>query len=120
MLISPVILQFLPMQTTQDAYSLCLPNHILPYRLEKKIVKLLRKHRLIYGSDASVKDGRGSFAWGIMDRQNPTSTLIQFNAQLHGDSDQIHSTRGEMFGLLACMKHIEYIKQKFKIRLTKK
>ena len=24
-----------------------------------------------------------------------------------------------MFGLLACMKHIEYIKQKFKIRLTK-
>ena len=35
MLISPVLQQFLFEQPTRDAYSHCLPNHILPYRLEK-------------------------------------------------------------------------------------
>ena len=55
-----------------------------------------------------------------MDRENPGAALIHFKAQLHGDEDQIHSTRGELFGLLACMQHIYYIKQKFKIRMKTK
>ena len=69
----------------------------------------------MYGSDASVNDdGRGAFAWGIKDRDNPNHMLICSNAPIHGDIDQIHSTRGEMFGVLGCIRHIKHIMEKFK------
>ena len=84
-------------------------------------MKLLKKQRLIYGSDASVNDQfQGSFAWGIMDKQNENSMFIQYNAQLHGDTDQTHSTRGELFGILGCMRHLDYITTKYKFKLQHK
>ena len=71
----------------------------------------------MYGSDASVnEDGRGAFAWGIKDRDNPDHMLLQHHAPIHGDVDQIHSTRGEMFGVLACILHISHIQKKLKFR----
>ena len=79
-------------------------------------MRLLKKRRLIYGSDASVNDSfEGSFAWGMMDRQNENHMLIKSHAPLHGDCDQIHSTRGELFGILGCMRHLDYIISKYKI-----
>ena len=106
--------------TQKSAYDKCLPNHNLPYRLEKKVARLIKKNRLIYGSDASVKDNIGSFAWGVIDRNNTKATLIKFHAQLHDDEDQINSTRGELFGLLACMRHIQHIKIKFRLKIKTK
>jgi len=75
---------------------------------------LIKKRRLLYGSDASVnEDGRGSFAWGVKDYDNPDNMLLKFHAPIHGDNDQVHSTRGEMFGVLACIRHIAHITKKF-------
>ena len=59
----------------------------------------------------------GSFAWGIMDTSNENHTFIKDYARIHGDNDQIHSTRGELFGILGCMKHIDYILRKYKLAL---
>ena len=42
--------------------------------------------------------------------------FIKSHAPVHGDCDQIHSTRGELFGILACMRHIQYICKNFKFR----
>ena len=39
---------------------------------------------------------------------------------MHGDQDQINSTRGELFGILGCMRHIDYILAKYKMKLKKK
>ena len=80
-----------------------------------------KKQQLIYGSDASVNDNfRGSFAWGIMDKRNDNYMFIKSNAKMHGDVDQIHSTRGELFGILGCMRHIDYMLQKYKIKVKHK
>ena len=96
-------------------------NHELPRKVEKKILRLMKKKRLIYGSDASVnEDFFGSFAWGISDKYNENNTLIKFHAPVHGDTDQIHSTRGELFGILGCMQHISYILQKYKTTIKHK
>ena len=65
-------------------------------------------------------DGRGAFAWGIKDRDNPNHMLISSHAPIHGDSDQIHSTRGEMFGVLGCIRQIQYITKKFKYKPKQK
>ena len=102
-----------------DVYNTILPNHQLPTKVEKKIVTLIKKNRLLYGSDASIKNNKGSFAWGILDRQNITSPLIQYHAHIHGDEEQVHSTQGELFGLLACMRHILYLKNKYKVFIRK-
>ena len=103
----------IPQHTT--VYNKFFESNDSPHSLEKKILKLMKKNRLLYGSDASVNDdGRGAFAWGIKDRDNPNHMLICSNAPIHGDIDQIHSTRGEMFGVLGCIRHIKHIMEKFK------
>ena len=102
---------------THDEFFEC---HTLPYRLETKIVRLLRKNRLIYGSDATFKDGYGAFAWGILDKSNPKAPLLKSHAPLHGVPDQNHSTRGELFGLLGCMRHILYMQKIYKFNVKKK
>ena len=74
----------------------------------------LRKNRILYGSDASVNDdGRGAFARDLKDRDNPNNMLLKYHSPIHGDHDQIHSTRGEMFGALECLRHIIYIMSKY-------
>ena len=116
-LISTVIVECNESIRKLDNHREWLPNHELPRRLEKKIVKLIKKHRLIYGSDASTKNNRESFAWGILDQDNPNSTLIQFSAHLHGDEEQVHSNCGELLGLLATTNHINYIRLKYNLHI---
>lgn len=53
---------------------------------------------------------------GVKDRNNPDHMLVKSHAPFHGDTDQIHATRGEMFGVLACIQHIQYIVKKFKYK----
>ena len=55
-----------------------------------------------------------------MDRTNTSTPLIQFNAHLHGDEEQVHSTRGELFGILARVCHIAYLKSTYNIPIKKK
>jgi len=98
----------------QCPYQSFFESHILPYRVEKKIVRLLKKGRLLYGSDATFKDGCGAFAWGVYDKSNPKAALIKYHAPLHGNEHQNHSTRGELFGLFGCMRHIHYLQEKYK------
>ena len=85
----------------------------LPRRLEKKIARLIQKGRMIYGSDATVQNGRGVFAWGFMDKTNNKKIIAKYHAPLHGNADQTHSTRGELFGLLACLRHIYHLSQNY-------
>ena len=107
--VDPVILT----ESTKDVYTKFFGSNANPPSLEKKLIKLIKKNRLMYGSDASVNDdGKGAFAWGIKDRDNPDHMLIQAHAPIHGEADQIHSTRGEMFGVLACIRHIQYVLSK--------
>lgn len=107
--------------TLKDIYKPFFEKHVLPKKLEKKIVKLIKKKRLVYGSDASVNEHfYGSFAWGIQDIKNENYTLIKSHAPVHGDVDQIHSTRGELFGILACLRHIHYLLDKYKFTVKKK
>ena len=46
-----------------------------------------------------------------MDKANTKNALVKYHAPLHGNVEQTHSTRGEMFGLLACLHHIFYLSQ---------
>ena len=113
--------KIIPEINSFNPYKSFFENHTLPKQVEKKIVRLIKKRRLIYGSDASVNDKfQGSFAWGILDKSNENNIFVKYNAQVHGDRDQIHSTRGELFGILGCMRHIDYILTKYKPILKKK
>ena len=115
--VSPIQLE----KKESDPFKYFFENHTLPKKVEKKISNLIKKQQLIYGSDASVNDNfRGSFAWGIMDKRNDNNMFIKSNAKMHGDVDQIHSTRGELFGILGCMRHIDYMLQKYKIKVKHK
>ena len=104
-----------------DIYDKFFGKHTLPKKVEKKIAWLLKKERLLYGSDASVNNKFcGSFAWGIIDRTNKNYMFIKSHAPLHEDIDQIHSRRGELFGILGCMRHLDYIISKYKLKLQHK
>ena len=82
--VQPVSLQTI----AQDPYESSFGNTTLPKSIKHKIMKLARKKRLLIGCDGSVKNGVGSFAGGVMDRNNQTAPLICFIAPLHGDFDQ--------------------------------
>ena len=47
---------------SKDIYGAFFEDHTLPRRVEKKIARLVRKGRVIYGSDATVQSGKGAFA----------------------------------------------------------
>ena len=95
-------------------------SHVLPDKLEKKIVKLIKKNRIIYGSDATFDKGYGAFAWRILDKDNNNNTLVKYHSPLHGCPSQNHSTRGELFGILGCLRHISYLHHKYKFPVRKK
>ena len=72
---------------TLDPLNLFFENHNLPKRMEKKIVRLMKKNRIMYGSDASVKDGSGGFTWGLMETENSHHMLAKSNAPIHGNAE---------------------------------
>ena len=86
----------------------------------KKDSEVDKKNRIIYGSDATFDKGYGAFAWGILDKDNNNNTLVKYHSPLHGCSSQNHSTRGELFGLLGCLRHISYLYHKYKFPVQKK
>ena len=83
-------------------------------------MKLLKKNRLLYGSDAIVNEGMGGFVWGILDKQNTLLFLMKSHAPVHGTSEQTHSTHNELFGLLACLWRVAYLKEKYSVKSNKK
>ena len=48
-----------------------------------------------------MQEGVGAFAWGLMDKSNSSHMLLKSHAPVYGPPEQTHSTRGEIFGLLA-------------------
>ena len=54
--------------------------------------------------DGSYKNGVGSFAWGLRDKNNPSAPLLRFLAPLHGDCDQSSPLRVELYALLGALK----------------
>ena len=55
-----------------------------------------------------------------MDTENSNHMLAKSNAPIHGNAEQIHSTRGELFGILACLRYMKYLDTKFNLRMKKK
>lgn len=104
----------------KDQFKFFFEDHKMPPAFERKILKLLKKNRLLYGSDATVNEGMGGFAWGILDKQNTSALLLKSHAPVHGTNEQTHSTRGELFGLLACLRHVAYLKEKYSVKFNKK
>ena len=78
-------------------------NTTLPKSIINKLMKLARKKCLLIGCDGSVKNGVGSFSWGVLDRDNQTAPLLSFLAPLHGDFDQSTPLRSELYGLLGAL-----------------
>ena len=115
-ILSSVIIDIVPsLKSEPNPYDAFFEDHTLPRRLEKKIARLIRKGRIIYGSDATVQSGKGVFSWGAMDKCNNKNTIIKYHAPFHGYPEQSHSTRGELFGLLGCLRHTWYMSQNYYI-----
>ena len=55
-----------------------------------------------------------------MDKCNNKNTIIKYHAPFHGYPEQSHSTRGELFGLLGCLRHIWYMSQNYYIPKIRK
>ena len=97
-------------------YDTVIGDITLPHSLEKKIAKLIRRNRLIFGSDGSEDKGIGKFSWGMLDTNNLTGTLTMFQAPVHGDQDQVTALRAELFGLFACLHYVHHIVTKFNLK----
>ena len=89
---------------TMHQYESSFGNTTLPKSIINKLMKLARKRRLLIGCDGSVKNGVGSFSWGVLDRDNQTAPLLSFLAPLHGDFDQSTPLRSELYGLLGALR----------------
>ena len=98
--IQPVSIQTGP----TNQYASSFGNTTLPISIKHKIMKLARKKRLLIVCDGSVKNGVGSFAWGVLDQDNQTAPLISFLAPLHGDFDQSTPLQSELYDLLGALR----------------
>lgn len=83
-----------------NPYQLTFGDTTLPRSLEKKIVKLIKRKQVIIGCDGSVKHGVGAYVYGILNKEQQKSPLIQYLTPLHGDLDQSTPLRAEMMALL--------------------
>ena len=62
--------------------------------------------------DGSVKDRLGSFSYGLAP-PGTDNLLLKKHSPVHGDLDQITSTRCELMGIYACIKYLQYISDKY-------
>ena len=79
---------------------------------EEAIVQAIKTNKVKMSCDGSVLNKYGSFAYGLAPPQSDTFLFSQ-HAPVHGDLDQITSTRCELMGLLACVEYLRYIGYKY-------
>ena len=79
---------------------------------ENAVVEAIRTNKTRLCCDGSVQKTYGSFAYGLA---QPRSDILLFeqNAPVHGDLDQITSTRCELMGILACLEYLNYLTSKY-------
>ena len=103
----------------QFDYSSILGDVNIPRSITRKVAKLIRKGRLIIGSDGSEKEGIAHFAWGLLDLENMTTPFYTFKTPVHGDVDQATPLRAEILGLFACFQFIDSIISKYRLQRYK-
>ena len=79
---------------------------------EEDIIQAIQTNRAKMCCDGSVLNKYGSFAYGLA---GPTGDALLFSqhAPVHGDLDQITSTRCELMGIIACMEYLNYLANKY-------
>ena len=80
--------------------------------IEKEIYDAIKSNTAKMSCDGSMKDTLGSFAYGLAPSGSDTF-LFQNHAPIHGDPDQLSSTRCELMGLLACVSYLDYFCTKY-------
>ena len=78
---------------------------------EEQIVERIKSNAGKMCADGSIKNGLGSFAYCFAGAGD--TILFQQHSTIHGDLTQITSTRAELFGILACVRYIDYISRKY-------
>ena len=79
---------------------------------ESTIVDIIKQNKARMCCDGSVKSRLGSFAYGLATSGTDSLSFLQ-HAPVHGDEDQMSSTRCELMGLLACVSYLNYLSQKY-------
>ena len=79
---------------------------------EKEIIEAICTNKAKMCCDGSVSNKLGSFAYGLAPPKSD-SFLFSQHAPVHGDLDQITSTRCELMGILACIEYLRYISHKY-------
>ena len=79
---------------------------------EMDIVTAIQTNKAKMCCDGSVLNSSGSFAYGIAS-SGSDQCLFQQHAPVHGDKEQITSTRCELMGLLACVEYLRYLSNKY-------
>ena len=97
-------------------YSNVFGDYSLPKGVERKIIHLLRKKRLLIGCSSHVTPNHSHYAWSFMDKQNQSAPLVSFSSPVHGDTDQSNLLRADCFSLLGCFIYVDYLCQKFRKR----
>ena len=67
-----------------------------------ELARLLRQGNLIGGSDASVKNGKGTSAWKIATPTDMT-TNMHGEGPIEGNPNTLHSTRAERGATIGCL-----------------
>ena len=78
---------------------------------EDQIVNAIKTNRAKMSCDGSILNRYGSFAYGLA-APGSDSFLFSQHAPVHGDLDQLTSTRCELMGILACTEYLLYIAKK--------
>ena len=79
---------------------------------EEEIVNIIRSGKARMCCDGSVKNRKGSFAYGLATSGTNQLPFSQ-HAPAHGDDDQMTSTSCELMGLLACVSYLSYLAKKY-------
>ena len=111
------ILSISPQQKTSSFdCTVILGDMSIPRPLTREIAQLIRKGRLIVGSDGSEKEGVAHFAWGLLDVNNMIRPLLQFKTPMHGDVDQTTPLCAELLGLFSALHFICSVVSKYNLK----
>ena len=79
---------------------------------ETEIIDAIRSNKARLCCDGSVLQRLGSFAYGLA-QSGSDKLLFDQHAPVHGDLDQLSSTRCELMGILACIEYLKYLTHKY-------
>ena len=84
----------------------------LDVNIEKDIYEAIKSNTAKMSYDGSMKNKLGSFAYGLAP-SGSDQFLFKNHAPVHGDPDQLSSTRCELLGILACVSYLAYFCDKY-------